>query len=71
MTRCNRAGADLAKGDKAKNTALHIASRSGFGQLVTLLLDLGAPMKVSNSAGKLPADVALDDSVAALFAAPL
>lgn len=58
----------MGRGDKDSDTPLHIAARSGFGSLVSLLLDLGAPAKVANKAGKDPEALALDSSIAALFA---
>ncbi|CAM9942142.1 unnamed protein product, partial [Choristocarpus tenellus] len=62
-----RVGASIDKEDKQGNTPLHIASKSGFSSLVSLLIDLGAMRHVTNKAGKTPRDVALDSSVAALF----
>lgn len=60
----------MGRGDKDNNTPLHVASRSGFGPLVSLLLDLGAPAQVVNKAGKDPRDLALDASTAAILAPP-
>lgn len=68
MSRIFRKGSEVGRGDKDSDTPLHVAARSGFGSLVTLLLDLGAPAQVSNKAGKEPKDLALDGSIAALFA---
>lgn len=66
----NRKGAEVGRGDKDNNTPLHVASRSGFGPLVSLLLDLGAPAQVTNKTGKDPRELALDDTIAALLAEP-
>ncbi|CAN0220336.1 unnamed protein product [Ectocarpus sp. 6 AP-2014] len=63
-------GSEVGRSDKDNNTPLHIAARSGFGSLVSLLLDLGAPMQVANKAGKSPKDVALNASIAALLTEP-
>lgn len=60
----------MGRGDKDSNTPLHVAARSGFGSLVSVLLDLGAPMQVANKSGKSPNDVALDASIKALLAEP-
>ncbi len=65
-----RKGSEVGRGDKDNNTPLHVAARSGFGSLVSVLLDLGAPMQVANKSGKSPNDVALDASITALLAEP-
>ena len=67
-TLIDRKGSEVGRGDKDSDTPLHIAARSGFGSLVALLLDLGAPAQVPNKTGKDPKALALDDSIAALFA---
>eukprot|EP00953_Heterococcus_sp_UTEX-ZZ885_P004572 2972-Heterococcus_DN1.PRE.2 len=63
----NSAGADINKGCKQGNTALHVAARGGHAVIVKLLLHLAANPKVINKAGKTPKDVALDDTTAALL----
>lgn len=62
-----RKGADVSRGDKDGNTPLHVAARSGFGPLVSLLLDLGASSKICNKASKDPKSIALDSSVEELL----
>lgn len=57
----------MGRGDKNNNTPLHVAARSGFGSLVSLLLDLGAPAQVANKAGKEPRHLAFDSAIAALL----
>lgn len=65
-----RKGSEVGRGDKDNNTPLHVAARSGFGSLVSVLLDLGAPIQVANKSGKSPVDLALHSSIAALLTEP-
>lgn len=58
---------EISKGDKDSNTPLHIAARSGFGSLVSLLLDAGAPIEVLNKARQDVRAVALDTSIGSLL----
>jgi hypothetical protein len=51
----------------AGDTLLHVASRCGKKEIVTLLLSLRADSTIRNSMGKLPRDVAVDSSIRALF----
>lgn len=62
-----RKGAEVNRGDKDGNTPLHVAARSGFGSLVSLLLSLGASSTTCNKANKDPKSVALTSSVEELL----
>ena len=56
-------GARPDAADRAGNTALHVAARSGFPLVIKALLAGGAKATVANGAGKLPSDLALDAEV--------
>ena len=60
-------GADVNAADKEGNTALHFASRAGFGLVIKVLLAAGGDGTKKNSAKQTPKTAALDEATGALF----
>mmetsp|Transcript_19404 Transcript_19404/g.39876 ORF Transcript_19404/g.39876 Transcript_19404/m.39876 type:complete len:98 (-) Transcript_19404:138-431(-) len=60
-------GADLHAADAEGNTGLHMASRVGFGTVVSFLMAQGADQSAANKDGKTAKDLALDSHISGLF----
>jgi len=55
-------GINLNMADRDGNTALHLASQSGFQDIIEILLRYGSDLNISNKKGLKPIDVAHKDA---------